>query len=84
MLLHASVVDLFSPVQHINERNDLSKATSYFYMESEIAPWRNPALAHVSLCCSELVVTGDFGLDCTDILLTSVSWGADPGVCCGL
>lgn len=45
MLLHASVVDLFSPVQHINERNDLSKATSYFYMESEIALWRNTALS---------------------------------------
>lgn len=75
VLLHASVVDLFSPVQHISERNDLSKATSYFYMESEIAPWRNTALAHVSLCCSELVLKGDFGLDCTDILLTSVSWG---------
>lgn len=43
MLLHASVVDLFSPIQHINERNDLSKATSYSYVESEIAPWRNTA-----------------------------------------
>ena len=67
MLLHASVVDLFSPVQHINERNDLSKATSYSYVESEIAPWRNTALAGVSLCCSELVWKGDFGLGCTDI-----------------
>lgn len=45
MLLHASVVDLFSPVQHINERNDLSKATSYSSVESEIALWRNTALS---------------------------------------
>lgn len=45
MLLHASVVDLFSPIQHINEKNDLSKATSYSYVESEIALWRNTALS---------------------------------------
>lgn len=39
----------FLPFSTWNERNDLSKATSYFYMESEIALWRNTALAHVSL-----------------------------------
>lgn len=55
MLLHASVVDLFSPIQHINERNDLSKATSYAYVESKIALWRNTALIayffiHLSTC----------------------------------
>jgi hypothetical protein len=59
MLLHASVLDLFSLVQHINERNDLSKATRYFYMESEIALWRNTALS--TLCCSELMLQGVFG-----------------------
>lgn len=84
MLLHASVVDLFSPVQHINERNDLSKATSYSYVESEIALWRNTALSTCFFMLFSTCIGGDFGLGCTDIFLTRVSWVTDPGVHCGL
>lgn len=80
VLLHASVVDLFSPVQHINERNDLSKATGYFYMESEMALWRNTALStSLSLCCSELLLLqGAFGQGLR--LLMTVSRGTGPEV----
>lgn len=77
MLLHASVVDLFSPVHHINERNDLSKATSYSYVESEIALLRNSA-GSTYLCCFKLILEDDFEVAYAAILL-SVFWESDQG-----